>query len=88
MRALSRASAASSPFWTMILAIFGFSSRKLFRASPTAELTIPSDFAVSQLGLGLAFELGLGNAEREDGGQPFAEPIAGGDDLLEEPSSP
>ena len=42
LRALSRASAASMAFCTMILAILGFSSRYLFRKSPTAELTIPS----------------------------------------------
>ena len=42
------------------------------------------DLAVAELGLGLAFELRLGHAQRNDGRQAFAEILARGDQVLEE----
>ncbi len=84
MRALSRASAASKAFWTMVRAVFGFSSRKRPRKSPTDEVDDALDLAVAELGLGLAFELRVGDAEGDDGSQTFAEVVAGGDEVLEE----
>ena len=42
------------------------------------------DFAVAELGLGLAFELRMGHAATDDGGEAFAEIFAGGDEVFEE----
>ena len=41
--------------------------------------------AVAQLGLGLALELRLGHAQRDHGREPFAEVVAAGNQVLEEP---
>ena len=37
---------------------------------------MPCDFAVAQLGLGLAFELRVGELDADDGGQAFADVVA------------
>ena len=41
--------------------------------------------AVAELGLGLALELRIGHTERDHGGEPFAEVVAAGNQVLEEP---
>ena len=42
------------------------------------------DLAVAELGLGLAFELRLGHAERDDGREAFAAVVAAGHEVLVE----
>ena len=42
------------------------------------------DFAVAELGFGLAFELRVRDAQREDGGEAFADIVAGGDQVAEQ----
>ena len=79
LRALSRASAASRPFWTMIFAVFGFSSRNLAKIIADGRVDDAFDFAVAELGLRLALELRLGHAERDDGRQALAAVVAAGD---------
>ena len=69
---------------TIVLAVRGFSSRNLARNSPTVGRHDAFDLAVSQLGLGLAFELRVRDAHRDDGGQPFAEVVAAGYQILED----
>ena len=84
LRAASRASAASRPLLAIALAAFGFSSRNLVRYSPKRRVDDAFDFAVAELGFGLAFELRMGHAATDDGGEAFAEVFAGGDEVFEE----
>src|SRR5699024_7066878 len=50
---------------------------------PVAELfghrrvDVPADLGVAELGLGLAFELGFGNFDRNDGGKTLADVVTG-----------
>ena len=66
------------------MAALGFSSRNLPRYSPNERVDDAFDLAVAELGLGLAFELRMGNAAADDGGEAFAEVFAGGDEVLED----
>ena len=42
------------------------------------------DFAVAELGFGLAFELRMGDAHRDDGGEAFADIVAGGNEIFQQ----
>ena len=67
----------------MVLAVLGFSSRYFARASPTAELTMPSTSLLPSLVLVWPSNCGCGHAERDDGGQALAEVVAAGHEVLE-----
>ena len=84
LRAATRASAASRPLLPIAFAAFGFSSRNLVRYSPKRLVDDAFDFAVAELGFGLAFELRMRHAAADDGGEAFAEIFAGGDEVFEE----
>ena len=57
------------------------------RYSPKSDVDDAFDFAVAELGFGLAFELRMGHAATDDGGEAFAEIFAGGDEVFEEAAS-
>ena len=63
--AASLARAASTPLRTIFLAGPGFCSRNAPSRSLTDRLDRPLDVGVAQLGLGLTFELGFGDLDRE-----------------------
>ena len=76
LRAASRTRAASTHLATMRLRV----GRVLLEV--VAELLVDQrldealDLAVAELGLGLPFELRLGNLDRDDRGEPFADVVA------------
>ena len=67
------------------LAVLGFSSRYLREEVADGRVDDAFDLAVAELGLRLAFELRLrARGSDDDGGEAFAEVVAGGDEVLEE----
>ena len=81
---LSRASAASRPFCTMTLAVLGFSSRYLFRKSPTAELTMPSTSPLPSLVLVWPSNCGSGTRSEITAVSPSRKSSPVGDQVLEQ----
>ena len=84
MRAASRASAASRPLLHDHLGGLGVLFEELAEELADERVDDAFDFAVAELGLGLAFELRMGHAATDDGGEAFAEVLARGDEVLEE----
>ena len=84
MRALSRASAASKPFLDDDLGRLRILFEILGQVVAHGRVDDALDLAVAQLGLGLALELRLGHAERDDGRQSLAAVVAAGDEVLVE----
>ena len=68
----------------MILADLGVFFQVAIQEIADGRVDDAFDLAVAELGLGLAFELRLGHAQRDDGRQPFAEVVARGDQVLEQ----
>ena len=75
-RAAMRARAAWSAFWTIWLASRGFSSNHSASFSLVARSTSERIGDVAELGLGLALELRVAQADRDDGGEALADVLA------------
>ena len=82
LRAASRAAAASMIFWMMVRAWAGFSSSHSAHLVGHQAFERLADLGADQLVLGLRAELGIGQLDRDDRGQPFAHVLAGQADLL------
>ena len=84
LRALSRASAASEPLLHDDPRGLGVLFEEAAEVVADGGVDDPLDLAVAELGLGLAFELRIGHAERDHGREPLADVVAGGHEVLEE----
>ncbi len=84
LRAATRASAASRPLLQIALGGLGVLLEELAEVLAEERVDDAFDFAVAELGFGLAFELRMGDAATDDGGEAFAEVFAGGDEVLED----
>ena len=85
LRALPRRPAASADrttFCTIFLASFGFSSRYFDSTSPTALATAPSTSGLLRRIFVWASKCGSGQGDVDDGGQPLAEVLAVGLDVV------